>query len=145
MECNVASIVSESNYGVLVHKIVFLGNIGEYFGFDLTLQGKPCSFFYNMLQVIVDFRCMKIGLWNYRPNCMSKCSNHPEILISSLLFCYYMYNAIGYADHVLFQQGSSKGNIVQYYRNTCNLVHEDILNQVAYNCFGQLQVQLLFQ
>lgn len=33
MECNVASIVSESNYGVLVHKIVFLGNIGEYFWF----------------------------------------------------------------------------------------------------------------
>lgn len=102
MECNVASIVSESNYGVLVHKIVFLGNIGDYFWFwfDACI---PCSFFYNMLQVIVDFRCMKIGLWNYRPNCMSKCSNHPEILISSLLFCYYMYNAIGYADHVLFQ------------------------------------------
>lgn len=48
MECNVASIVSESNYGVLVHKIVFLGNIGEYFWlwFD---TGIPCSFFYNML------------------------------------------------------------------------------------------------
>lgn len=33
MDSNVASIVSESNYGVLVHKIVFLGNIGEYFWF----------------------------------------------------------------------------------------------------------------
>lgn len=43
-ECNVASIVSESNYGVLVHKIVFLGNIGEYFGFDLTLVYLVLSF-----------------------------------------------------------------------------------------------------
>lgn len=66
-----------------------------------------------MLQVIVDFRCMKIGLWNYRPNCMSKCSNHREILLSSLLLCYY--NAIGYADNVLFLLDSSKDNIVQYY------------------------------
>lgn len=48
MECNVASIVSESNYGVLVHKIVFLGNIGEYFLFWFD-TGIPCSFFYNML------------------------------------------------------------------------------------------------
>lgn len=44
MECNVASIVSESNYGVLVHKIVFLGNIGEYFSFDLTLVYLVLSF-----------------------------------------------------------------------------------------------------
>lgn len=44
MECNVASIVSESNYGVLVHKIVFLGNIGEYFCFDLTLVYLVLSF-----------------------------------------------------------------------------------------------------
>lgn len=46
MECNVASIVSESNYGVLklVHKIVFLGNIGDYFGFDLTLIYLVLSF-----------------------------------------------------------------------------------------------------
>lgn len=44
MECNIASIVSESNYGVLVHKIVFLGNIGEYFGFDLILVYLVLSF-----------------------------------------------------------------------------------------------------
>lgn len=30
---NLASIVSESNYGVVLHRIVFLGNIGEYFWF----------------------------------------------------------------------------------------------------------------
>lgn len=48
MECNVASIVSESSYGVLVHKIVFLGNIGDYFWFWFY-TGIPCSFFYNML------------------------------------------------------------------------------------------------
>lgn len=68
---------------------------------------------------------------------MSKCSNHQEILLSSLLLCYY--NAIGYADNVLFLLDSSKDNIVQYYWSTCSLVHvpvliEDILNQIAY-CF----------
>lgn len=48
MECNVASVVSESNYGVVLHKIVFLGNIEEYFWFWFD-TGIPCSLFYNML------------------------------------------------------------------------------------------------
>lgn len=33
MECNVVLIVLEFNYGVLVYKIVFFGNIGDYFWF----------------------------------------------------------------------------------------------------------------
>lgn len=37
MECNVASIVSESNYGEVLHKIVFFGNIETIFGFDLIM------------------------------------------------------------------------------------------------------------
>lgn len=63
-----------------------------------------------MLWVIVDFRCMKIGLWNYRFNCMLKCFNYWEILLFFLLLCYY--NVIGYVDNVLFLLDSLKDNIV---------------------------------